>query len=603
VDNQSRNIVHAQYYPLRKIQGQLGLATLLKYRKYQDNIAMTKLTKSYMTGEGSGQLLYETIGNCFDRIVEQYPDSPALIVPFQDIRWTYRELQVQVDRFAAGLLALGIEAGDRVGVWGPNSYEWVVTQFATAKIGAIMVCINPAYRLFELEFVMNKVECKAIVSAEKFKSSEYLAMLNKLAPELSSCEPGYLRADKLPYLTTVIRMGEGQSSGMFNFKEVCEFGADNAHKRFADLRTELGPDDAINIQFTSGTTGNPKGATLTHCNILNNGYNAGLGMRLTSEDKLCMPVPLYHCFGMVLGVLACVTTGAAIVLPSPVYDPVSTLKAVEDEQCTALHGVPTMFVTELDHPEFASFDTSSLHTGIIAGAPCPEELMKRIIADMHMDKVLIGYGQTELSPVNHMTLPDDSLENRTQTVGRPIPYVEVKIVDQNDRVVPIGEQGEICTRGYSVMRGYWNDEEKTAETIIDGWLHSGDLGTMNEHGYVRITGRIKDMIIRGGENIYPREIEEFLYTHPKVSEVQVFGVEDPRMGEEVCAWVQIRDGESATEDEIRDFCKGQIAHFKIPRYVRFVSEYPMTVTGKIRKVEMREMMARELYGQRRNVAF
>ena len=564
---------------------------------------MTKLTQSYMTGEGSGQLLYETIGNCFDRIVEQYPDSPALIVPFQDIRWTYRELQVQVDRFAAGLLALGIEAGDRVGVWGPNSYEWVVTQFATAKIGAIMVCINPAYRLFELEFVMNKVECKAIVSAEKFKSSEYLAMLNKLAPELSSCEPGYLRADKLPYLTTVIRMGEGQSSGMFNFKEVCEFGADNAHKRFADLRTELGPDDAINIQFTSGTTGNPKGATLTHCNILNNGYNAGLGMRLTSEDKLCMPVPLYHCFGMVLGVLACVTTGAAIVLPSPVYDPVSTLKAVEDEQCTALHGVPTMFVTELDHPEFASFDTSSLHTGIIAGAPCPEELMKRIIADMHMDKVLIGYGQTELSPVNHMTLPDDSLENRTQTVGRPIPYVEVKIVDQNDRVVPIGEQGEICTRGYSVMKGYWNDEEKTAETIIDGWLHSGDLGTMNEHGYVRITGRIKDMIIRGGENIYPREIEEFLYTHPKVSEVQVFGVEDPRMGEEVCAWVQTRDGESATEDEIRDFCKGQIAHFKIPRYVRFVSEYPMTVTGKIRKVEMREMMARELYGQRRNVAF
>ena len=518
---------------------------------------MTKLTQSYMTGEGSGQLLYETIGNCFDRIVEQYPDSPALIVPFQDIRWTYRELQVQVDRFAAGLLALGIEAGDRVGVWGPNSYEWVVTQFATAKIGAIMVCINPAYRLFELEFVMNKVECKAIVSAEKFKSSEYLAMLNKLAPELSSCEPGYLRADKLPYLTTVIRMGEGQSSGMFNFEEVCEFGADNAHKRFADLRTELGPDDAINIQFTSGTTGNPKGATLTHCNILNNGYNAGLGMRLTSEDKLCMPVPLYHCFGMVLGVLACVTTGAAIVLPSPVYDPVSTLKAVEDEQCTALHGVPTMFVTELDHPEFASFDTSSLHTGIIAGAPCPEELMKRIISDLHMDNVL----------------------------------------------VPVGEQGEICTRGYSVMKGYWNDEEKTAETIIDGWLHSGDLGTMNEHGYVRITGRIKDMIIRGGENIYPREIEEFLYTHPKVSEVQVFGVEDPRMGEEVCAWVQTRDGESATEDEIRDFCKGQIAHFKIPRYVRFVSEYPMTVTGKIRKVEMREMMARELYGQRRNVAF
>ena len=596
VDNQSRNIVHGTYYPLRKIQGQLGLATLLNYRDYQDNTAMIKLTKSYMTGEGSGQLLYETIGNCFDRIVEENPDSPALIVPFQDVRWTYREFQAQVDRLAAGLISLGIETGDRVGIWGPNSYEWVLTQFATARIGAIMVCINPAYRLFELEYVMNKVECKAIISAERFKSSEYLQMLNALAPEIATCEPGYLRAATLPHLTTVIRMGDGRSPGMFNFEEVCELGGKHAKRRLAEFSTELGPDDAINIQFTSGTTGSPKGATLTHCNILNNGYNAGLGMRFTPGDKLCMPVPLYHCFGMVLGVLACVTTGAAIVLPSPVYDPVSTLRAVEEEQCTALHGVPTMFVTELDHPDFESFDVSSLRTGIIAGAPCPEELMKRIIADMHMDNVLIAYGQTELSPVNHMTLPEDSLENRTQTVGRPIPYIEVKIVDANDRVVPIGEQGEICTRGYSVMKGYWNDEEKTAETIIDGWLHSGDLGTMNEHGYVRITGRIKDMIIRGGENIYPREIEEFLSTHPDIREVQVFGVEDMRMGEEVCAWIRLRKDSSVTQDDIQEFCKGQISHFKIPRYVRFVEEFPMTVTGKVRKVEMRAMMAEELRG-------
>jgi len=547
-----------------------------------------------MTGEGSGQLLYETIGECFDRVVEENPDTLALVVRHQDIRWTYREFGKQVDRLAAGLIALGIEPGDRVGIWGPNSYEWVLTQFATAKIGAIMVCVNPAYRLYELEFVLNKVECKAIIAAEKFKSSEYLNMLNTLAPEIASCEPGYLRAEKLPFLTTVIRMGDARSPGMFNFEEVCSVGRKTDYDRLAELRTELGPDDAINIQFTSGTTGNPKGATLTHVNILNNGHEAGKGMALTPNDRLCIPVPLYHCFGMVLGVLAAMSHGATMVFPSPVYDPLSTLAAVQEEKCTALHGVPTMFVTELDHPEFASFDVSTLRTGIIAGAPCPEELMKRIISDLHMENVLIGYGQTEVSPINHMTLPEDSLENRTQTVGRPIPYVEIKIVDANNRVVPIGEQGEICTRGYSVMKGYWNDDQKTEETIIDGWLHSGDLGTMNEHGYVRITGRIKDMIIRGGENIYPREIEEFLYTHPKVSEVQVFGVEDLKMGEEVCAWIQLKENETATEEDIRDFCKGQISHFKIPRYVRFVKEYPMTVTGKIRKIEMRAMMSEEL---------
>jgi fatty-acyl-CoA synthase len=549
-----------------------------------------------MTGEGTGQLLYETIGACFDRVTAQHADNIALIVRHQDIRWNYAELRHEVDRLATGLLALGIEPGDRVGIWGPNSYEWVMTQFATAKIGAILVNVNPAYRLFELEFVLNKVECKAIIAAEKFKSSEYLRLLNALAPELASCEPGYLRAGKLPQLTTVIRMGETRSPGMFNFGEVCGLGSRDDYARLVELGATLGPDDVINVQFTSGTTGNPKGASLSHCNILNNGYEAGKGMGLTPDDRLCIPVPLYHCFGMVLGVLAAMTHGATVVLPSPVYDPLSTLQAVQDEKCTALHGVPTMFVTELDHPDFASFDVSSLRTGIIAGAPCPEELMKRIIGEMHMENVLIGYGQTELSPINHMTLPDDTLENRTQTVGRPIPHIEVKIVDADNHVVPIGEQGEICTRGYSVMKGYWGDAERTAETIIDGWLHSGDLGTMDEHGYVRITGRIKDMIIRGGENIYPREIEEFLFTNPKVSEVQVFGVPDPKMGEEVCAWIQLRKGETATEEEIREYCKGQISHYKIPRYVRFVDEYPMTVTGKIRKIDMSAMMAEELKG-------
>jgi fatty-acyl-CoA synthase len=549
-----------------------------------------------MTGEGTGQLLYETIGACFNRVAADYADNTALVVRHQGIRWSYAELRRQVHRLAAGLIALGIEPGDRVGIWGPNSYEWVLTQFASAKVGAILVNVNPAYRLFELEFVLNKVECKAIIAAEKFKSSEYLQMLNALAPEIASCEPGYLRAAKLPQLTTVIRMGEDRSPGMFNFDEICKLGTSAEYARLVELEATLRPDDAINVQFTSGTTGNPKGATLSHCNILNNGYEAGKGMRLTPEDRLCIPVPLYHCFGMVLGVLAAITHGATIVFSAPVFDPLSTLQAVQDEKCTALHGVPTMFVTELDHPDFSSFDMSSLRTGIIAGAPCPEELMKRIIGEMHMENVLIGYGQTELSPINHMTLPEDTLENRTQTVGRPIPHIEVKIVDGDDRVVPIGEQGEICTRGYSVMKGYWNDDAKTAETIVDGWLHSGDLGTMDEHGYVRITGRIKDMIIRGGENIYPREIEEFLFTNPKVSEVQVFGVPDQRMGEEVCAWIQLRKGETATEEEIREYCQGQISHYKIPRYVRFVDEYPMTVTGKIRKIEMSAMMADELRG-------
>ncbi|OUS31377.1 AMP-binding protein [Thalassotalea sp. 42_200_T64] len=554
------------------------------------------LKQSYISGEGRGQLLYETIGNCFDRIANQYPNNEALVVCYQNIRWTYKQLQQEVDKLATGLLALGIEPGDRVGIWGPNSFEWVLTQLATAKIGAIMVCINPAYRLYELEYALNKVECKAIISAERFKTSEYLTMLTELAPELKTCQPGHLKSEKFPHLTTVIRMGVEQTPGMYNFANVCGMGSEQGQLKLGELAMQLQPDDAINIQFTSGTTGNPKGATLSHNNIINNGNNTAKGMHFTDQDRLCIPVPLYHCFGMVLGVLCCITTGATMVFPAQAFDSRSTLEAIHKEKCTALHGVPTMFVMELDHPDFTQYDVSSLRTGVIAGAPCPEELMNNIINKLHMESVVIGYGQTEVSPINHMTLPDDTLKNRTQTVGRAIPYVEIKLVDEAGRVVAIGEQGEICTRGYSVMSHYWNDEEKTADTIKNGWLYSGDLATMDEHGYVRITGRIKDMVIRGGENIYPREIEEFLYTHPKISEVQVFGVVDEKMGEEVCAWIQLKEGETATEEEIKEFCKGQITHFKIPRYIRFVVEYPMTVTGKIRKMDMREAMAKELYG-------
>ena len=556
---------------------------------------MQNLTHSYYCGASTTQIIYETIGVYFDRICEQHPDQDALIVRHQDVRWTYRELQKKVNELATGLLALGIAPGDRVGIWGPNSHEWVMVQLATAKIGAIMVCINPAYRLYELEFALNKVECKVVIAAESFKTSDYLGMLNTLAPELAASEPGNLQAEKLPHLRTVIRMGAAKTEGMLNFEDVCLLGGGVEADRLGELQELLKPDDAINIQFTSGTTGNPKGATLTHCNILNNGYLTGEAMKLTETDRLCIPVPLYHCFGMVLSVLACVSHGSAMVFPGEAFDPLETLRAVEAEKCTALHGVPTMFITELDHPQFAEFDLSSLRTGIMAGAPCPVEIMKRVISQMHMEDILIGYGQTELSPINNMTLPDDSLERRTETVGRAMPWVEIKIVDESNRVVAIGEKGEICTRGYSVMREYWNDPERTAETIDEaGWLHSGDLATMDGEGYVRIVGRIKDMIIRGGENIYPREIEEFLYQHPAISEVQVFGVPDDKMGEEVCAWIQLNAGRKLSADDVKDYCRDKITHFKIPRYIDFVDEYPMTVTGKIQKFVMRETMIARL---------
>ena len=558
---------------------------------------MTQLTQSYYCGASQSQIIYETIGNYFDRTCESNPEIDALVVRHQNVRWSYQQLQEQVNSLAAGLLALGIQTGDRVGIWGPNSAEWVMVQLATAKIGAIMVCINPAYRTYELEYALNKVECDTIITAEQFKSSDYLGMLQTLAPELADCEPCALQSKTLPHLKRVIRMGKGKSPGMLNFDDVCAMGAAEHHARLAQLAAELRPDDAINIQFTSGTTGNPKGATLSHCNILNNGCLTGAAMGLSPQDRLCIPVPLYHCFGMVLSVLACVAHGATMVFPGEAFDPLDTLKAVEEERCTALHGVPTMFIMELDHPSFSQFDLSSLRTGIMAGAPCPVEVMRRLISEMHMDDILIAYGQTEVSPINNMTLPNDSLERRTETVGRAVPWVEIKVIDDAGRVVPVGEKGEICTRGYSVMQGYWNDPERTAETIDPGgWLHSGDLAVMDGDGYVQIVGRIKDMIIRGGENIYPREIEEFLYQHPAISEVQVFGVPDEKMGEEVCAWIQLNAGHELSADEVKDYCRDKITHFKIPRYIDFVDEYPMTVTGKIQKFVMREAMVERLSG-------
>lgn len=550
---------------------------------------------SYVAGTSDTPLLFKTVGAALDDAAAAFGQRPALIVPHQQVRYSYHDLCEKAETVAANLLSLGLEPGDRVGIWSPNRAEWVVTQFATAKAGLILVNINPAYRLSELEYALNKVGCKALVLAEKFKSSDYVAMVRELAPEIDNAKPNELSAKRLPELKSAIVIADNPPNGFLGFSKLTKPADNEAKAKLAALQPSLQPDDPINIQFTSGTTGHPKGATLTHHSIVNNGYFVAERQNFTENDVLCIPVPLYHCFGMVMGVLGCVTHGSAIVLPGEAFEPESVLAAVEAEKCTALYGVPTMFIAELEHPEFSRFDLSSLRTGTMAGSPCPIEVMKRVISDMHMSEVTIAYGMTETAPVSFQSKKDDPLDKRVGTVGQIHPFVEVKIVDEDGRTVSRGEQGELCTRGYSVMQGYWADGERTAEAIDSAhWMHTGDLATMDEEGYVNITGRLKDMIIRGGENIYPREIEEFLYTHPAIQDVQVFGVPDDRMGEEVCAWILLREGEQATDEEIRAFCKGQIAHYKVPRYIRFVSEYPMTVTGKIQKFEMRNAMRDEL---------
>lgn len=545
---------------------------------------------SYDNGLSDTRLMGETIGSAFDRTVARHPDREALVVTHQQVRWTWSELARRVDALAAGLLACGLEPGDRIGIWAPNCSEWVLTQFATAKAGLILVNINPAYRRAELEYALNKVGCKALVLAPALKTSDYLAIINDLAPELAACAPGALQAKALPHLRTVIRLGSEATPGLLNFDDIPARAGEAQRARLLELAATLQFDDPINIQFTSGTTGFPKGATLTHQSILNNGLFVARALHFTEADRLCIPVPLYHCFGMVMGNLGCMTHGATMVYPSDAFDPLAVLQAVQDERCTALYGVPTMFIAELDHPRFSEFDLSTLRTGIMAGSPCPVEVMKRVQTQMNMHQVTIAYGMTETSPVSTQSSVDDPLERRVSTVGRVQPHLEGKVVDPDGRIVPRGMTGELCIRGYSVMRGYWDDPEKTREAIdAAGWMHTGDLAVMDDEGYVNIVGRLKDMVIRGGENVYPREIEEFLYRHPKVQDVQVVGVPDVKYGEELCAWIRLREGSTATEDEIREFCRGQIAHYKIPRHIRFVSEFPMTITGKVQKFVMRQI--------------
>jgi fatty-acyl-CoA synthase len=550
---------------------------------------------SYVHGAHDVPLIGETIGPFLAGIAERFGDNDALVVPHQNVRWSYREFDSRVTRLAAGLLKLGLRPGDRVGIWSQNCAEWVLVQFATARAGLVMVNINPAYQRSELEYVLDKVQCAGLILAPAFKSSDYITMVQDVVPEIRQSEPGMLQSQRFPNLRHVIRLGPATTPGMLNFDDLLTPPDAAQLANLAAVEAALQFDEPVNIQFTSGTTGSPKGATLTHHNILNNGFFVGEAMKLTSKDRLCIPVPLYHCFGMVLGNLACVTHGAAMVFPGESFEPKAVLETVQAERCTGLHGVPTMFITLLDHPDFASHDLSTLRTGIMAGSPCPAEVMSRVISKMHMAEITIAYGMTETSPVSFQSSVDDPVELRVSTIGRVHPHLEVKIVDADGRIVPRGVKGELLTRGYSVMLGYWGDEAKTRETIDAArWLHTGDLAVIDEQGFAAIVGRAKDMVIRGGENIYPREIEEFLYRHPKVLDVQCVGVPDEKYGEELCACIVLRPGMAADEDEIRDFCKGQIAYYKIPRYVRFVTGFPMTVTGKIQKYLLRQQVTTEL---------
>ncbi|GAB2723964.1 AMP-binding protein [Comamonas sediminis] len=559
----------------------------------------TRLTSSYARGASEPRLLNKTIGQQLSETAARFGARDALISRHQGLRLSYQQLLAQSQQLASALLRAGIAKGDRVGIWSHNNVEWVLLQLATAHVGIILVNINPAYRTSELAYALNKVQCKALFVMERFKTSDYLGMVRALAPELETQGSAALQIAALPDLRLVVWIdvaGQGQEQpGMQRFSRFIASG-EAADPQVAQIGATLTPYDPINIQFTSGTTGFPKGATLTHRNIVNNGYFIGEAMRLTEEDRLCIPVPLYHCFGMVLGNMACMTHGAAMVYPNDGFDALTVLETVQAERCTGLHGVPTMFIAELDHPRFAEFDLSSLRTGIMAGSPCPIEVMKRVVSQMHLSEITIAYGMTETSPVSCQSSTDTPLDKRVSTVGKVHPHLEVKIVSpETGETVAPGQSGELCTRGYSVMHGYWGDEAKTREAIDgDGWMHTGDLATMDAEGYVNIVGRIKDMVIRGGENIYPREIEEFLYTHPQVQDVQVVGVPDSRFGEELCAWVIVKAGQSLDAEALRSYCKGRVAHYKVPRYIEFVEAFPMTVTGKIQKFKIREAMIESL---------
>jgi fatty-acyl-CoA synthase len=551
---------------------------------------------SYVHGVGTTPLIADTIGGALNRAAERWGDRDALVACHQQLRYSYRALRDQADRAACALIALGVHRGDRVGMWSGNRAEWMVTQYAAAKVGAILVNINPAYRLRELEYALAQSGVSVLIAARSFRSTDYVETLLALVPELTATKAGPTQSQRVPALRRVIYLSADAEPGGMAWAEFLDLGTRIAAHELVARESTLQFDDPVNIQYTSGTTGSPKGATLSHHNILNNGYFVGEVLRYTEHDRICLPVPFYHCFGCVLGNLATVTHGSAVVIPGESFDPDATLQAIEEERCTSIYGVPTMFIAQLDHPRFSSVQLETLRTGIMAGAPCPIDVMRQVIGRMHVPQITICYGMTETSPVSFQSETDDPIELRVSTVGRVLPHLECKVVDPDTGLtVPRGTPGELCTRGYAVMLGYWNDDDATANAIDAArWMHSGDLAVMNDEGYVSITGRIKDMIIRGGENIYPREIEEFLHTHDKVSDVQVIGVPDHKYGEAVCAWIRLRDGVAATAEEFREFCRGQIATYKIPRYVRFTTEFPMTVTGKVQKFKMREMTVAEL---------
>ena len=556
---------------------------------------MTQVRLSYAYGTSSQPLLGMTIGEKFDQACQQYAEQDAVVSVHQNVRLSYKQLQDQVNAFACSLLQLGLEKGDRIAIWSPNCVEWTITQFAAFKAGMILVNLNPAYKSSELEYVLNKVSCKALVIAPQFKSSNYQEILTKIAPEITQSTDKLLASQKLPHLKHIIKIDHEQHSGIHRFADLLPEPTaaqlDQLHAIAADLQF----DETINIQFTSGTTGNPKGTMLTHNNILNNGYFVGEAIHLTPQDRVCISVPLFHCFGMVMGNLACITHGSTMVYPSAVFNPLDTLKTIQQEKCTAAYGVPTMFIAILEHEQFDEFDLSSLRTGIMAGSPCPREIMQRVIDRMHMTEITICYGMTETAPVSVQSSTADSVERRVGTVGRVHPHLEIKIVDENGKVVPRGKLGELCVRGYSVMLGYWEDNDKTQEVIdVAKWMHTGDIAEMDEEGFVKIKGRIKDVVIRGGENLFPKEIEDFLYTHPDVSDVQVIGLPDPRYGEELCACIILHEHHQINEEAIRQYCAEHISHNKVPRYVRFFTEFPMTASGKAQKFKLQELMRQEL---------